>query len=81
MELYVSPDGNYGDNAGMVVVNAESFDEHFWGYLDTVSDWLRPDYTLWFADNNHDFEQDPNTAIAECKECEVWIRDFTDLQN
>jgi len=74
MELYVSPDGNYGDNEGMVVVNTESFDEHFWGYLDGISDWMRPSYAEWFFDNNHDFEEDLDSAISQCEECEDWIR-------
>lgn len=73
MELYVSPDGNYGDKEGIVFVNTESFDEHFWGYLDHISDWMRPSYAEWFADNDHDLEQDPDEPIQQCEKCEDWI--------
>jgi hypothetical protein len=74
MELYVSPDGNYGDKEGMVFVNTESFDEHFWIYLEYISDWMRPSYAEWFADNDHDLDQDPTTVIPTCLECDDWIK-------
>jgi hypothetical protein len=70
--LYVSPDGNYGDADGLVQVDNESFDEHFYGYLDGLSDWMRPDYAVWFSENDHDFEK---MAYSEydCEVCEEWI--------
>ena len=62
--LYVAFDGNYGDNDGMVVVDDSNFDDHFYNYLDNCSDWLRPSYAEWFADNEHDFIEADNLEWA-----------------
>jgi hypothetical protein len=73
--LYVAPDGNYGEAEYLVVVDDENFDEHFVGYLDHCSDWLRPSYAKWFEDNQHDFEQ--GSLEWECQVCEVWLSDVS----
>lgn len=78
--LYVAPDGNYGEAEDLVIVDNESFDEHFYGYLDTCSDWLRPSYAEWFADNDHDFLESESIQW-ECETCEDWISDFKRIQN
>jgi len=70
--LYVAPDGNYGEAEYLVVVDNESFDEHFYGYLDTCADWLRPSFAKWFEENDHDFTQADNLEWA-CSVCEEWL--------
>ncbi len=72
MGLYVAPDGNYGDSEGMVVIDNESFDEHFYNYLDAITDWLRPDYAVWFRENDHDFQKEEGLDWA-CSVCEHWF--------
>ena len=73
MGLYVAFDGNYGDSEGLVVIDNDNFDEHFYNYLDFMSDWLRPDFARWFEHNDHNFQQVENSSIAECQVCEDWI--------
>ena len=70
--LYVAPDGNYGNAEGLVQVDNESFDEHFYNYLDDCEDWLRPSFAEWFGDNDHDFEKADDLSWA-CSVCEDWI--------
>ena len=68
--LYVAPDGNYGEAEYLVVVDDSDFDDHFVGYLDEQSDYLRPSYAQWFQDNPHDLD----TSIEDgCAECDDWI--------
>ena len=74
--LYVAPDGNYGEAEYLVVVDNESFDEHFYNYLDHCSDWLRPSFAKWFEENDHDFTQADNLEW-ECQVCEVWLSDVS----
>jgi hypothetical protein len=74
MGLYVAPDGNYGDSEDIVIVNNESFDEHFYGYLDNSTDWLRPLYASWFEQNDHDFEQSEDLPWA-CSICEKYLEE------
>jgi hypothetical protein len=74
MGLYVAPDGNYGDSEDIVIVNNESFDEHFYGYLDNATDWLRPLYASWFEQNDHDFEQSEDLPWA-CAICEKYLEE------
>ena len=70
--LYVAPDGNYGNADGLVTVDDDGFDDHFYGYLDECNDWLRPSYAEWFADNQHELAED--TTIEDgCAECDDWI--------
>lgn len=69
--LYVAPDGNYGDSEGMVVVDESNFDDHFFNYLDYCSDWHRPSFAEWFADNEHEFVQ--TDEKWECEECETYL--------
>jgi hypothetical protein len=73
--LYVAFDGSYGDSEGMVVVDNESFDEHFYNYLDSCADWIRPSFAKWFEDNQHDFEQ--GRLEWECQVCEDWLSDVS----
>ena len=71
--LYVAFDGSYGDSEGMVVVDNDNFDEHFYEYLDGVSEWLRPSYAQRFESNDHNFIQ--GNKEWECEECEQWLKD------
>jgi hypothetical protein len=71
--LYIAADGNYGNAENIAIVNNESFDEHFYDYLENLSDYMKVSYAEWFADNSHDLEQNPDSAIEECLECEDWI--------
>jgi hypothetical protein len=77
--LYVSPDGNYGNADGLVIVD-DNVDNHLFNYLDDVSDWIRPDYVQWFADNDHQFEEEQGMEFA-CAVCEEWINDFKSIQS
>lgn len=69
--LYVAFDGSYGDAEGLVVINNESFDEHFYNYLDYLSDWLRPSYAEWFSQNDHSFLRGDRNF--ECYVCEDYL--------
>lgn len=69
--FYVAFDGNYGDSEGMVVVDNESFDEHFYNYLDDCEDWLRPSFAEWFEKNDHDFQV--GRKGWECVVCDEWL--------
>jgi len=75
--LYVLPDGNYGNADGLLVIDNDNFDNHFYNYLDFMSDWLRPSFVEWFADNDHNFEEKPDSSIEECLVCEVWLSDVS----
>lgn len=70
--LYVAPDGNYGEAEYLVVVDDSDFDDHFVGYLDECSDYLRPSFAKWFEDNQHDFAPSPSIEWA-CLECDEWF--------
>jgi hypothetical protein len=71
LPFYVSPNGDYGDATGLVVIDVQDFDDHFFGYLDQSSDWLRPSYAEWFEDNQHDFEQ--GSLEWACSVCDEWF--------
>jgi hypothetical protein len=71
LPFYVSPNGDYGDATGLVVIDVQDFDDHFFGYLDQSSDWLRPSYAEWFEDNQHDFEQ--GSLEWACSICDEWF--------
>jgi len=77
--LYVAEDGNYGDSTGLVIVDNESLDEHFYNYLEYCSDWLRAGYAEWFSENDHDFMESEGLH-AECIICEEWINDIKESQ-
>jgi len=72
--LYVAFDGNYGDSDGMVVVDNDDFDDHFYQYLDYCSDWQRPSFAEWFEKNNHELVPE-NGVEWSCDTCEDWIND------
>jgi hypothetical protein len=79
--LYISESGDYGDSEGLVIVDNDSFDEHFYGYLDNCSDWLRGSYAEWFEKNDHDFLEGESGIQWECQTCEDWIEDFKSIQS
>jgi hypothetical protein len=70
--LYVAFDGSYGDSEGMAIVDNDTFDDHFYNYLDECSDWLRPSFAKWYESNIHDFTQAKNLEWA-CSVCEEWL--------
>jgi hypothetical protein len=70
--MYVAFDGNYGDDEGLVVVDSSNFDDHFYGYLDDCSDWLRPSYAEWFSGNEHEFEAYDKDEYS-CLTCDQWL--------
>jgi hypothetical protein len=72
LPFYVSPNGDYGDATGLVVIDVQDFDDHFFGYLDEQSDWLRPSYAEWFEDNPHELETDIEDGCDVCKDWIEW---------
>jgi hypothetical protein len=71
--LYIAKDGNYGEAENLVIVNNESFDEHFYQYLEYCSDSIRSEFAKWFEANDHDFHEGDNSLPWECKVCEKYF--------
>ena len=62
---YFAPDGNYGDAAGMTVIETTHWSEVDWAILDAASDWHRPDVARLIAESYEKETQMPLDLLKE----------------
>lgn len=62
---YFASDGNYGDAAGMTVIETTHWSEVDWAILDAASDWHRPDVSRLIAESYEKGTQMPLDLLKE----------------
>jgi hypothetical protein len=64
--FYFATDGNWGGADGLVVVSDDGLDEHFTEYVDSISEYDRPEWAEWFAKNDHAQKDDGYGGCDYC---------------
>lgn len=74
---YFAPDGNYGNAAGMVVIETTHWSEVDWQLLEAASDWHRPDVARLIAESYEEATQLPLEQLKEAfRKYDIELDDF-----
>jgi hypothetical protein len=74
-DYYFADDGNWGDASGLLIIETEMVDKHFWEVLESTTDHDRNSFAAWFKSNDHDQEDTSNQygfSGGVCLTCDHW---------